>query len=149
MTELVSGLVQSCEFLKKSWNFQQFSRPGKSLENGDKVWKNVKKSWVFFKTKVFYNKCFISEFFFHFGQILFNLVCKFLFFFKVSNIDNLESGKSLEFWIQKTKQTLLCLFYVIVFFFLTGCSLSYGSLFWLAFCRYVHRQPNLMLWEGV
>ena len=49
MTELVSGIVQSREFLKKSWNLQQFSRPGKSLENEDKVWKNVKKSWVFFK----------------------------------------------------------------------------------------------------
>ena len=27
---------------------RQFSRPGKSLENEDKVWENDKKSWVFF-----------------------------------------------------------------------------------------------------
>ena len=39
---------------------QQFSRPGKSLENEDKVWENDKKSRGIF-------------FAFHFGQILFNL----------------------------------------------------------------------------
>ena len=39
----------------ESWIFekvmkcaQQFSTPGKSLENGDKVWKNGYRSWVFF-----------------------------------------------------------------------------------------------------
>ena len=39
----------------ESWIFekvmkfaQQFSRPGKSLENGEKVWKNGYRSWVFF-----------------------------------------------------------------------------------------------------
>jgi len=31
---------------------QQFSRPGKSLENGDKVWENGKKSRVFFSSKL-------------------------------------------------------------------------------------------------
>ena len=41
---------------------QQFSRPGKSLENGDKVQKNGGKSWFFFTFQC-YNKCFISEFF--------------------------------------------------------------------------------------
>ena len=38
---------------------QRFSRPGKSLENGGKVWKNDEMSWVFFPRL---NKCFISEF---------------------------------------------------------------------------------------
>ena len=31
---------------------QQFSRPGKSLENGDKVWEHGKKSWFFFSSKL-------------------------------------------------------------------------------------------------
>ena len=35
----MSGFVQRLEFLFA----QQFSRPGKSLENGDKVWTNGKK----------------------------------------------------------------------------------------------------------
>ena len=39
---------------------QQFSRPGKSLENWDKVLKNGTKSRVFFES---YNKCFIGNFF--------------------------------------------------------------------------------------
>ena len=81
---------------------QRFSRPGKSLENGDKVWKNGKKSWVYFQS---YNKWFISEILFRFGQILFNLAGTFavhreksfvLSFFKVcidQLFDNLESGK--------------------------------------------------------
>ena len=47
----------------------QFSRPGKSLENGGKVWKNSKKSLLFFQR---YNKRFRSDFF-YFGQILFNI----------------------------------------------------------------------------
>ena len=39
----LAGFVQSLEFLKKFLKFaQQFSRPGKRLENRDKVWKLVK-----------------------------------------------------------------------------------------------------------
>ena len=40
---------------------QQFSRSGKRLENRDIVWKNGKKSWVFFQS---YNRCFINVLFF-------------------------------------------------------------------------------------
>ena len=48
------GFVQSW-ILEKVLKFvQQFFRPGKSLENGGKVWKNGKKSWFFFQS---YNKC--------------------------------------------------------------------------------------------
>ena len=55
-----TGFVQSW-ILEKVLKFaKQFSRPGQSLENGDKVWKNGKK--VFFFQS--YNKCFISEIFF-------------------------------------------------------------------------------------
>ena len=42
-----TGSVQSLQFLKKVLKFaQQFSRPGKILENRDKVWKNGKKKIV-------------------------------------------------------------------------------------------------------
>ena len=52
----VAGLVwQSVEFLK-------------SLENEDKVWKNGKKSWVFFKAMTS-----ALEYIFGFGQILIDL----------------------------------------------------------------------------
>ena len=51
---------------------KQFSSPGKSLENRDKVWKKMVKS--FFES---YNNCFISEIFFPVGQIVFNLTCMF------------------------------------------------------------------------
>ena len=55
-----AGFIQSLEFLKKVLKFvQQFSRPGKSLENRDEVYEN----WVFIQS---YNKSFISEFFFTF-----------------------------------------------------------------------------------
>ena len=44
-----AGFVQSLKLLKNSWQFaQQFSRPRKSLENKDKVWK---KSGVLFFSK--------------------------------------------------------------------------------------------------
>ena len=52
----------------------QFSRPGKSLENRDKVEQKDKK---FFSS---YNKCFTSPLqvkFFPVGQIIFNLACTF------------------------------------------------------------------------
>ena len=43
-----TGFVQSL-ILEKVLKFaQQFSRPGQSLEGGDKVWKNGKKSFFFF-----------------------------------------------------------------------------------------------------
>ena len=84
---------------------QQFSRPEKSLENKDKVWKNGKNSWVFFFQS--YSKCFISEFFFFFvlvesystSPVRLHCVMKKSFvpaFFKVSInhlFHNLESGK--------------------------------------------------------
>ena len=42
--KLQTGLVQSLEFLEKVLKFaKQFFRPGKSLENRDKVWKNGKR----------------------------------------------------------------------------------------------------------
>ena len=88
---LLTGFVQSLEFLKKCWNFaQQFSRPRKSLENGDKVWKEIK-SLVVFQEKE------LKWFFFPFGKIFVahhkkkNLPA----FFKVyidHLFDNLESG---------------------------------------------------------
>ena len=54
---------------------QQFFRPGKSLEKGDEVGKNGKNlEFLFFQS---YNKCFISEFFFRFGQLLFNIALTF------------------------------------------------------------------------
>ena len=64
----------STGILEKVLKFsQQFSRPEKSLENKDKVWKSGKNSRVFFFQS--YSKSFISEFFFffRFGQILLNL----------------------------------------------------------------------------
>jgi len=49
---------------------QQFYKQKKSLENGDEVWKNGKKSRVYFHS---YNKWFVREILFCFGQILSNL----------------------------------------------------------------------------
>ena len=100
---------------------QQFSRPGKSLENGDKIWKNVfsKLQQVLYK----WNFC-------RFGQILFSIGCTFAAHYKKKLcsyvflksilitcviILSLEkeiivlgkkSGESLEFWNQKTVRTL-------------------------------------------
>ena len=57
----VTGICRVCTeswILEEVLNFaQQFSRPEKSLENGDKEWKNGKKSWVFFSCIQSYNKC--------------------------------------------------------------------------------------------
>ena len=77
---------------------QQFSRPGKSLENGDKIWKNA-----FFQS---YSKCFISAIFvvlvksYSVSAVRLQRIMKkkalFLGFFKVyidHLFDNLESGK--------------------------------------------------------
>ena len=83
---------------------QQFSRSGKRLENRDKIWKNGKKSWVFFQS---YNRCFISVLFFLFSfwsnliqssPYVFTASWKIFVpaFFKVCInhlFDNLESGK--------------------------------------------------------
>ena len=50
--------------LEKVWKFwNQFSRPGKSLENKDKVWKNGKKSGVFFVLKTETSALLLSEIF--------------------------------------------------------------------------------------
>ena len=48
--------------LEKALKFaQQFSRPGKSLENREKVWRYGKSLKFFFQS---YNKCFLSDFIF-------------------------------------------------------------------------------------
>ena len=62
--------VQRLEFLKKSLpsNFSD-------LEKGDEVGKNGKNLEFLFLQS--YNKCFISEFFFRFGQLLFNIALTF------------------------------------------------------------------------
>ena len=57
---LSPGFVQSLEFLKFA---NQFSRPGKSLENKDKVWKNGRKSGEFFVLKTETSALLLSEFF--------------------------------------------------------------------------------------
>ena len=99
---------------------QQFSRSGKRLENRDIVWKNGKKSWVFFQS---YNRCFISVLFFllSFWSNLIQsrpYVCIVKTSFVFHLFDNLESGKrndcfgkikcgkSLECWIQISVRTL-------------------------------------------
>ena len=61
-----------------------------------------------------HNKCFISEFFSFWSNPIQS--CLYISCLFEASIDNLESGKSLEFWVQKTKQTLLCLFYFIILF---------------------------------
>ena len=49
-TYLTTRVRTESWILEKVLKFvQQFFRPGKSLENGGKVWKNGKKSWFFFK----------------------------------------------------------------------------------------------------
>ena len=97
----ISRVLTESWILEKVLKFaQQFSKPGKSLENGNKVWKNGKKSWVFFFQS---NNKFISDFLFCFGQILFSLNCMMkgaLFipaFLKVS-IVHLVWKKKLLFW---------------------------------------------------
>ena len=55
---------------------QQLSRPGKSLEIGMNSGNMVQSLEFFFSVVLFfqsYNKCFISEFFFRFSRIFFNL----------------------------------------------------------------------------
>ena len=95
--------VQSLEFLKVLKFTPSFSRPGKSLENGDKVWKHGKKSWFFFFQS--YRKCVISRIFFvlvksySISSVRLQHIMKkalFLCFFKglywPPEFDNLESG---------------------------------------------------------
>ena len=96
---------------------QQFSRSGKRLENRDKIWKNGKKSWVFFSKlqQVFY-KCFIFSFVVLVKSYSISSSWKTSFVFHL--FDNLESGKrndcfgkikcgkSLECWIQISVRTL-------------------------------------------
>ena len=100
-----TGFVKSLEFLKQSSNLpsnKYFQDLKKSLENGDKVWKNDKKSlWVFCPLLLFQHiikKSFVHSSIDH-------------------RFDNLESGKrnhccgktsgkSLEYWIQKSVWTL-------------------------------------------
>ena len=117
-----AGFIQSLEFLKKSWNLSS------NFLDLEKVWKIEMKS-----TKI---QCFFSKLqqmlykwiFFHFCQILFNLVHMFAAHPEKSFVPALwnrwsieflttlslgkknffwkKSGKSLEFWIQKSVRTL-------------------------------------------
>ena len=117
-----SGFVLSLELLFA----QQFSRPGKRLQNGDKVWTNGKKNWVFLFFKAATSALEVN-FCFSFWSNLARLFAAYLkkafffFVFKVSTdhlFDNLESekrnncfgkksGKRLGFWIQKSARTLV------------------------------------------
>ena len=96
----INRVLTESWILEKVLKFaQQFSKPGKSLENGNKVWKNGKKSWVFFFSKLQQ----IYKWFF----VLFwsNLIQSQLYdersfipaFLKVS-IDHLVRKKKLLFW---------------------------------------------------
>ena len=115
-----TGSVQSLEFLKKSWNL-----PCNFLDL-EKVWKIEIKSGKMVKNFFKLQQVLYKWNFFPVGQIIFNLACMFAgyhwqsfvpaLFFKVSIahlFDKCESrkriycfGKSLEFWIQKSVQTL-------------------------------------------
>ena len=59
---IVTGFVQSLEFLKKSWNLSS------KFPDLEKVWKIERKSWKTIKSQGFffesYNKCFIKDIFF-------------------------------------------------------------------------------------
>ena len=115
----LTGFIQSLEFLKKSWNLPS------NFPDLEKVWKMEIKfgKMFFFSFKAIAGALWVH--FFSVGQILFNCSASwkkplFLRFFKGfywSHFDNLESGKrkyccgkksgkSLEFWIQKSVQTL-------------------------------------------
>ena len=123
------GFVQSLELLFA----QQFSRPGKRLENGDEVWTNGKKNFRFFFF-FFFSKAITSALEVNFCFSLWsNLIqsrpfvcsapkkklCFFLFKVSIDHLfDNLEfekrnncfgktSGKRLGFWIQKSVRILL------------------------------------------
>ena len=54
---------------------QQYFRPVKSLEKGDEVGKNGKKSWVFIFAKL--QQVLYKWIFFRFGQLLFNIALTF------------------------------------------------------------------------
>ena len=124
-----------------------FSRPGKSLENGDNVWKNGKESWIFFwkLQRVLY-----SEFFFSFWSNLNrsrSYVWKKSFvpaIFKVfidHQFDNRECGKreycfekSLEFWIHYSFYPAVAISWLCIWNFINSlCSMvlvmSYYSLY--------------------
>ena len=94
------GLVQSLEFLKQSWNL-----PG-NFQDLKKVWKMeiksgkmAKKSWVFspvllLQCKKSFVPAFIDHLFDNFESGKRNYCC------------GKKSGKSLEFWIQKSVRML-------------------------------------------
>ena len=97
----------------------------KSLENRDEVRKGMKKSWAFFQR---YNKCFISDFFLFLSNLIYpcSYVCSTPqksfcscilrslliepiwepLVWKKKLLFGKRSGKSLEFWIQKSVRTL-------------------------------------------
>ena len=97
---------------------QQFSRSGKSLENGGEVWKNVKKFWVFFLGNM--NKWFVNEIFFILVKsysilsiLLQHIMKKALFLhFKVyvdHLFDNLKSGKRIYCFGKKSIDPKICM----------------------------------------
>ena len=116
-------LLMNLRVHTESWILaQQFSRPRKSLESRDQVWKNCKETWVFFQSC---NKL-----------ALFNLAHTFVFlrFLRSLLITYLitlslekkwlfwkKSGKSLEFCIPKSVQTLKPVAYFIFYFLCHHC----------------------------
>ena len=116
---VASGFVQSLEFLKKSWNSPN------NFQDLEKVWrietksgKNGKKPWVFFLFFLqSYNKC-LSDFSLRLGQTIClqrttkkSLFLRFLRSLLITylitvSLEILLSGKSLEFWIQRSVRTL-------------------------------------------
>ena len=99
---------------------QQFPRPGKSLENRDKVLKNGKKYWVFFKAQQVLCKLLFFQTYAIFRVRLresWKTLCSYVFKFCIDrqsitvgleklNYCMKKSGKSLEFWFQNSVQTL-------------------------------------------
>ena len=132
------GFVESCEFLRKSWNLPS------NFPDLEKVWKMEIKSGKMVKSLEFFLMQLYKWNLFCFGQILFNLALMFAvhceknfvpaFFKKKWKVcldhlfDNLESGKinycfgkkcgkSLELWIQKSVRTMCNRSDLFFFFF--------------------------------
>ena len=115
---LLTGFIQSLEFLKKSWSLpSSFPELEKVCKIEIKSWKNGKKSWFFLKLQqvlLKWNVFCVCEILFNLTYMSWKKLCPCRGFFKLS-IDhlfhNLESGKkkllfwkkfgeSLEFWIK-------------------------------------------------
>ena len=120
------GFAQSCEFLKKSWNLAS------NFPDLEKVWKMeikfgkrskvVSFSFCNFKSEI----CFVLVRSYSISTLCLQCIVKkisFLHFFKKWKVcidhlfDNLESGKSLEFSIQKSVPTMCNRSDLFFFFF--------------------------------